>query len=245
MKKLNTLQFIEKAALKHNNLYDYSLAAYSNSQALLTIICTKHGEFLQRPAKHLFGAGCPTCYTESRNLSTEQFINNAKLVHRDRYSYEKVKYASSMEKVIITCKKHGDFLQRPNDHMSGRGCKLCNNSLGETAIANYLSDRRINFEQEKIFTDCYNPVTGRLLRFDFYLPDHRMLIEFDGKQHFIPESFGTDKTKATMTKNLEVIKFRDLVKTGYAQNNDIKLVRISYKEIDKISDILNSVITDY
>ena len=29
------------------------------------------------------------------------------------------------EKVIITCKEHGDFLQSPNGHLNGHGCYKC------------------------------------------------------------------------------------------------------------------------
>lgn len=28
-------------------------------------------------------------------------------------------------KITIICKIHGEFKQTPNDHLSGKGCKLC------------------------------------------------------------------------------------------------------------------------
>jgi len=49
-------------------------------------------------------------------------------------------------------------------------------------ILNYI-------ESQKKFSDCINPDTGHQLRFDFYLPEENILIEYDGKQHFcfVPE----------------------------------------------------------
>jgi hypothetical protein len=60
-KKLNTLSFIEKANIKHNNYYNYSLVNYNNAVSKVIIICPKHGEFLQQPNNHLFGQGCIKC----------------------------------------------------------------------------------------------------------------------------------------------------------------------------------------
>lgn len=42
----------------------------------------------------------------------------------------------------------------------------------------------VSFEKEKTFIDCVNPKTNFLLRFDFYLPDYNIIIEYDGEQHF-------------------------------------------------------------
>lgn len=46
-------------------------------------------------------------------------------VHGDLYSYERCNYKTSRDKVVITCRKHGDFYQLPLRHTSGNGCKLC------------------------------------------------------------------------------------------------------------------------
>lgn len=54
-------EFIQKAKAIHNDIYDYSLAFYKHSTKPVLIICSEHGDFLQTPAAHLGGAGCPTC----------------------------------------------------------------------------------------------------------------------------------------------------------------------------------------
>lgn len=45
----------------HGDTYDYSEAEYIDSYTKLKIICKVHGEFLQPPARHIFGGGCPSC----------------------------------------------------------------------------------------------------------------------------------------------------------------------------------------
>ena len=58
-------------------------------------------------------------------LTTEEFIAKAKAVHGDRYDYSKVKYINNQTKVCIICPIHGDFIQRPLDHIKGSGCPEC------------------------------------------------------------------------------------------------------------------------
>lgn len=56
-----TDDFIEKANVVHGNRYDYSQVKYNSNKTPVTIICPKHGEFLQEPTNHLQGKGCPIC----------------------------------------------------------------------------------------------------------------------------------------------------------------------------------------
>ena len=61
----------------------------------------------------------------SKKITTEFFIDNAKLIHGDTYSYDNVAYKFSNQKVIITCSNHGNFEQEPNSHLKGKGCPQC------------------------------------------------------------------------------------------------------------------------
>ena len=65
-----------------------------------------------------------------RRLTTDQFINNARAVHGDLYSYEKVNYINNSTKVDITCPIHGSFMQIPRDHVNSQtGCPLCGGNI--------------------------------------------------------------------------------------------------------------------
>lgn len=56
---------------------------------------------------------------------TSIFIEKARSVHGDRYGYGRAVYVRNKDKVVITCKNHGDFEQTPDSHLSGRGCIKC------------------------------------------------------------------------------------------------------------------------
>lgn len=53
--------FIKQADKIHGGKYDYSKIKYKNSKTKVSIICSIHGEFMQNPASHLNGRGCPSC----------------------------------------------------------------------------------------------------------------------------------------------------------------------------------------
>lgn len=58
-------------------------------------------------------------------LTTEIFIDKAKLVHGEKYHYDTVVFSKTKEKVLIVCPKHGGFSQRADVHLSGHGCPKC------------------------------------------------------------------------------------------------------------------------
>jgi len=55
-----------------------------------------------------------------------KFIEDGKLIHNSKYSYDKTIYNGAHIKCIITCPIHGDFEQSPNSHTTKRnGCMKC------------------------------------------------------------------------------------------------------------------------
>ena len=122
--KLSKNELINRFHKIHGDKYDYSKVEYKNMHTKICIICPIHGEFYQTPHNHINGAGCPHCSGKLK-LNTEDFIRKAREIHGDKYIYNKTIYQRSLDKVIITCPEHGDFEQRPNDHLSGRGCPYC------------------------------------------------------------------------------------------------------------------------
>jgi hypothetical protein len=61
----------------------------------------------------------------SKRVTTEEFIEKARAVHGDRYDYSAVHYVAAIKDVKIICLEHGEFSQRPANHLSGRGCRKC------------------------------------------------------------------------------------------------------------------------
>lgn len=124
-KKVTTKDFIKKAIEVHGDRYDYSKVVYRDSKTKVTIICNEHGEFEQLPSNHLKPCHCPKCSGVFR-YNTESFIEKAKQVHGDKFSYENSIYKSAHKPLLITCSLHGDWSQSPTSHFSGAGCPACN-----------------------------------------------------------------------------------------------------------------------
>jgi hypothetical protein len=60
-RKLNTEEFTQKSKKVHTEKYDYSKVIYIDTRTPVVIICSEHGEFLQKPTIHLSGSGCQSC----------------------------------------------------------------------------------------------------------------------------------------------------------------------------------------
>lgn len=62
-----------------------------------------------------------------KRLTSEEFISKARVVHGDKYDYSKVDYVDYETKVCIICREHGEFWQKPKNHLVGQGCARCRN----------------------------------------------------------------------------------------------------------------------
>jgi len=235
--KLSKDDFINKSNKIHNNKYDYSLVEYTYSTDKVEIICPLHGNFNQVAITHKSGKGCPLCgnLIVANRKTQEEFLMEASQAHCGLYDYSKVKYINDKTKVIIICKIHGDFLQQPGSHIrQTQGCPKCNSSNGELLISSLLSKINVLNIREKRFDGCRYK---RSLPFDFYLPEYNLVIEYDGVQHFRPINFnGTFKTKESLLENFELTKLKDKIKNDFCKLEGIKMIRISYKDKDKLNE---------
>lgn len=131
-------EFIYKAQTVHGTKYDYSFVEYKHSQENITIYCKTHGAFEQQPSNHLMGGGCWDCWNDSRSHTLEIFIEKAIIVHGGFYDYSFVNFVSSKDPVEIVCTEHGKFLQKPNEHLSGRGCPTCGQLRKFVGLENFI-----------------------------------------------------------------------------------------------------------
>jgi len=232
-KKRNN-DWISEFKKTHGDLYDYSKSGFIEAVSKIEIICKKHGIFKQRPMCHKSGRGCPECgKLKSIPKISEKWLDDFKKIHGDEYEYSRVFYKKCSEKVEIICKKHGSFLQTPSSHKSGSGCPKCKISKGEKAILKFLEENNIKYNLNYSFDECKYKNT---LPFDFYLEDMNICIEYDGIQHFEPIDYfgGVEKLNNQINK--------DKIKSDWCLSNNIKLIRISYLEYDKISHILSYIL---
>lgn len=105
-------------------------------------------------------------------------------------------------------------------------------SIGEQKIKDFLTEHDIKFEEEYAFKDLIGKHGGHL-RYDFYLPDYKLLIEFQGQQHlkYIPYIHGS---YGSFIKNIHY----DMKKREYAAKHKINLLEIWYYNQDNIEYIL-------
>ena len=83
-------------------------------------------------------------------LTKTQFIERSNIVHNNTYCYSKSEYISNKKLLTITCKIHGDFEQRPRNHMIGEGCPACGKE--KRTISNKLTTEEFIEKSSKLFT---------------------------------------------------------------------------------------------
>lgn len=208
-----------------------------NNTSYIIYVCPIHGEQKMRINNLINGKGCPECginiKAEKYRLSPDEVEKRigflgGKLLNKEDYINR------SEKNLVIECAYCGTpfvtSLALFTQH-GGQMCQSCRDteSIGERKIRMYLESNNILFEQEKWFSDCrdVNP-----LPFDFYLPHYNTIIEFDGKQHYEQGHFTHSKLSYTQA--------HDAIKNNYCKNNNIKLIRIPYWDLNNIESILNN-----
>ena len=238
--KSNTKEFILKAIKKHGNKYDYGLVDYINCKDKVKIKCNKcNSIFEKKPYEHLSGSGCPEC-SPTRKSNTKEFILKAIKKHGNKYDYGLVDYINWKIKIKILCNKCNTiFEQTPNKHLCGKGCPRCRESKGEIRTSKYLGTKNIKFTPQKTFETLKYI---NLLKYDFYLEEFNLLIEYDGIGHY-KARFGT--TSEEKQKNLEDIQRNDKIKDEWAKANNIPLLRIPYWDYDRIEELIEAFILEH
>ena len=152
-KKVTTEDFIRRAREVHGDKYDYSKTAYVAAIKDVTIICTTHGEFQQRPSNHLTGRGCHEC-GGNKPLTVDRFIERARAMHGKRYDYSQVNFKNVEDKATIICPEHGPFDQRVMTHLKGFNCPKC----GRESVAGKLGHSLERFieDAKKAHGDKYD-----------------------------------------------------------------------------------------
>lgn len=129
-RKLSTEDYVSKLKEKYkNDNIIFDKVKYINNHTPITLICKEHGDWSILPTSLLKNLECPICRKkrlyEQQAKTTERFIEEAYELYDDEYDYSNTHYKNNKTKVCITCKKHGDFWQLPNNHLKGEGCPKC------------------------------------------------------------------------------------------------------------------------
>jgi hypothetical protein len=227
-KSLSSNDILAKCHANFANKFTY----HTNPSSIydeLSITCNEHQHsFNSSASKHLtskFGC-CSKCLSDDRirkqTLDDSSVIERFNMVHDFTYSYDNVRYRGLQENVTITCKEHGEFEQRPDNHLAGKGCSKCSSlmSKGQQQLVEYLQTISSGSKIE-----CNNRQLIKPLELDIVVPEYRVAIEYNGLY------WHSELSKA---KNYH------LDKTIAADNVDVKLIHIFEDEWLAKRDIVKS-----
>ena len=234
-KTSTTKEFIENAMTIHGDKYDYSKSIYTKRFELLIVICKIHGEFIQRASEHLSGCGCKKC-SKVYSPTTIEFIDNAVVIHGDKYDYSKVEYNKAIIKIIIICKKHGEFEQTPNSHLCGNGCSKCSKRGYSMKAVKYLdfisSYHKITIQHAE--NDGEYMITNTNYKADGYCKETNTIYEFHGTiYHGDPRCCNPDENNY-LGKNYGELHRRTLEREQCIRYLGYKLVIIWEKDWDNV-----------
>ena len=137
MRRLTTEEFIERSKLIHGDKYGYREVVYVNNKTDVLLKCNSCGKkFKIRPRRHLDGYGCQCQLTITR-WNRESFIQKATELWGGRYVYDQLTddaWHGMDVPVPIVCPDHGVFMQTPESHLYGKGCRRCFDERHKSAI---------------------------------------------------------------------------------------------------------------
>lgn len=201
--------------------------SYKNNRTPLKIVCENgHISFknlnnIKRDHKCL---ECSKQYRGPRKTTKEyqNFVNNSR---EGQYSLVGEFYGTQKMNKYIHNKCGNVFQMLGNNFNKGQGCPFCKSSKGEKTIYNLLMDNKIDFKKEFSIK-----IKSKIRRFDFYLYDSKIIIEYDGRQHY------DKKDKWYSEEGFERDKQKDL----WCSDNNIKMIRIPYT-VDTPTKIANYI----
>jgi hypothetical protein len=227
---------------KNGDLTPYNITISSGRKVWWKCSKNPKHEWETSVANRNKGDNCPYCYGRYASEDYNLLVVNPKLC--EEWDYEKNKKKpdeycpNSEEKAWWVCKECGyNWKSTIGNRNKNIGCPECSKSNGEKRIKEILSKYNIFYDSQYIFNDLIG-IGGGWLRFDvpiFYDKEKtklKMLIEFDGEQHY-------KWIKGWMTKkDFNKLQYHDKLKNEYCQKHNIPLLRIKWFDYDNIEQIL-------
>jgi len=155
---------------------------------------------------------------------TKEFIKKAISVHRDKYDYSKVEYINCDLKIIIICKTHGEFEQKPAEHLSGCGCKQCGFtkiSMSKT-YSTYEYIQRVKEIHQNIYNYTLTEYNGIYNNIEVLCKIHG-LFETNAKNHLnghgCPRCANVKQYSKAQIQWLNFIQLKDNITIQHAEND--------------------------
>lgn len=190
-----------------------------NSKTLIQGFCQKCKKQSKKNIyDYIKGKGCKYC--AKNNLKTlEQFQNEI----GEQYT---VLIYNGMDKKSKFKHNLCGFVYQNNS--KNYSCPRCKGSKGERKIRYILMKNNINFEEQKVFL-----IKGHKLRVDFFLPDFKIALQYNGQQHYKPIPY---------FNGIQGFKKQQLYDNYKREYFGDKLYQISYLDFKNIEFILNDLL---
>ncbi len=189
--------------------------------------------------------GCPICSgnivcpDKCNSLMTlfTDLCNNEWDFHKNETHPHDYTSGSSV-RVFWKCNKNHSWITSICNRTGSKKtcCPKCRQSKLEKKFKEWIESKNIIYESEKTFEGCK---FTSYLKYDYYFEyqNKKIFVELDGEQHFRDVKFYSNKDK--FKERLE----KDLIKTWFCvkntHNKEYHLIRISYKELNKLPQIMD------
>ena len=175
------------------------------------------------------------CITRENRRATLKDLTGQKFGHLQVLKF--IGTINGNSKYLVKCDCGKEYQIYGNNLTQGytTSCGCVKESRGQQKIREILSSNNINFISQKTFSDFRFSDTKGIPRFDFYLPEYQIIIQYDGEQHYKKVfSFDTQETFNQRKKH-------DIEKNQYCFKNNLILIRIPYTHYNdlKLKDLLN------
>ena len=148
---------------KYGKKYQFDKTTYVNTKHKVRGICPEHGEFWKSPNELLSGQACPRC-SKYQLVTRERFFREVQEVHGDKYDYSRISnITGNSQRVTIICPEHGEFTQKVQDHLHGRGCHKC---IMERARQKQKETLKKRTKPWKVFIAELRAIYGKKYQFD-------------------------------------------------------------------------------
>lgn len=231
----NKITYTTESVSEFMSNFGYTLLSeYKQANAHLNIKCPNNHEYPASWSKFMRGRRCPICAKDNKRKQVEKQVNNflekteSFLLEHKLKLIEQSSYVNrNVSELIVKCENDHTttikYSQLYDNYIPF--CTICeislNKSSGEREMSKTIQGLDVEFETEWHFNK-HPQLKGTgttYLRFDFFLPDYNLVIEYDGEQHFkdIPH-----------WSSLKSLQRRDQIKNQFCLDNNIRLLRIPY-----------------
>lgn len=190
-------------------------------------------------------------YPEEVAKNEKKFLENLKIKNPIVYNEYKIlsSYHTIREKIKVLCPNgHEVWEVSPKDLLKNHHCPKCNISKGENDIKIIVENMGLKYITQYSVPDLLgkykrdgSPATRpSRLRFDGFIPEYNILIEYQGEHHytFIP------KYCSNGLMDFRICMEYDMMKEQYANKKGYKYVIIPYTERDNVEGIICTAIRE-